>query len=558
MKPCTSLAYFVDISFYQEDILVISTSQPYGSIERQKVLLSIVALSAKELGQISLLAKVVEDHQGVSTWRTNNIIEESRKTQRTPFELILTYNYLVIKEYFGITEQNSELMMEQAVNRLLTTRTAVLSTLATGFNLKILSKNELLTVYRHRTGVNAAKQYIPFDKAFIRPIVELERVPKRIIPKLPFSYDPIIFPLGTHFMNSQKQVGLTQLSELIVLGGSERRTLIGVLQQYLANLAQEGKKVIVLDCENELNGLISKWNEYSNDNVPMTVLRIGHNLQLNLCKLPIPEGFNSRESQITYQANILGNLLAFASGSRDLHANLSHLQSKLQEAIKFLPSEELSLKNITRTDRFTDANTDLEFSLSEQLQTSLNLYAEAPELNFQTLSQDYTLLLTPQQGLVIYQFPNPLLPIKRVLLAYLLHTLSMWCDSETIIVVTNASQIFTEEHRENEEVNQKVYTETLGNAFTRITRSGCLTLVTHSLIRLHPDIQQYNSTGVYFRFSSHEEREWIAQRYALSRYMEDPNCFLQSLNQEGLLFNHTTPNNIEHFIPHTLLPVILN
>ena len=84
-----------------------------------------------------------------------------------------------------------------------------------------------------------------------------------------------------------------------------------------------------------------------------------------------------------------------------------------------------------------------------------------------------------------------------------------------------------------------------------------MTLATYSLVRLHPDIQQTDSTGIYLRFSNVDDREWIARRYALTRYIDDPNRFLQSLDNEGLLFNKNCPFNVDHFIPSTIKSVIL-
>ncbi|PWI46989.1 hypothetical protein CEE45_13885 [Candidatus Heimdallarchaeota archaeon B3_Heim] len=548
----------VNVKFYQEDVLAVSTVSPQRSFKKDIVLLSVVALSARELSQFSLLHKVVEDHTGISTWRSNQITEEPKKSQKNPIEIIHTHNYLIIKESFCAYGLLPEFLVKRVYERLLTKRTTVLSTLATGFNIKILANNELIKVFLQKANIKATEQFIPFDKAFLRPIVELERVPKRLLPDLPFSNNPVNFPLGTHFLNAQKAVGLTQQPGLIIFGGSEQHLLLAALQHYIQSLAITGKKVVILDFDNELNGFISALALRQVENLPVTVFQLGRNLNLNLCGIDTPISLISRKSQLTYQATVLTNILAFASGNSDIQANLSHLQMKILETIEILPLRERSLKNILFSDKFTDSNTDLEFTLMEQLQAGLRLYTEFPELNSHAFTQEYATRLTPQPGVTLFQFPVPLLSIKRVIFAFLMHTLAMRCDRETIVIVTNASQIFTQEYGEREGISAKLYTEALGNSFSQITRLSCLTLVTYSLVRLHLDIQQANNTGIYFRFSSNEDREWIARRYALTRYMEDPNRFLQSLDGEGLLLNQSTPNTINHFVPYTLSPVILD
>ncbi|MHA2239853.1 MAG: hypothetical protein ACXAB2_16050 [Candidatus Hodarchaeales archaeon] len=89
----------------------------------------------------------------------------------------------------------------------------------------------------------------------------------------------------------------------------------------------------------------------------------------------------------------------------------------------------------------------------------------------------------------------------------------------------------------------------------RIQATSKLIISTNSLIRLPVELCEAPSSGIYLKFSDSENREYLTQKYALTRYIEKPNEFLQSLDSEGLLFRSDTPEAIDHFIPQILHPV---
>ncbi|MHA2319611.1 MAG: hypothetical protein ACXAC6_17880 [Candidatus Hodarchaeales archaeon] len=232
------------------------------------------------------------------------------------------------------------------------------------------------------------------------------------------------------------------------------------------------------------------------------------------------------------------------------------MKIKFADAAQKYTSEDFSLTNFTQSDVFTELTSEFEFSIIEHLSAELSIYAGFPHLNYLNFDQEFDLYLDPTPGVTLFHFPTQISPIKRATFAFLLQKIGMRCDSKTVVVITEASQMLSKIDEGPRNISSRLYEEAIGKYCKQITRTGCLTLVTYSVTKLHPDIQEMKSTGIFAKMIDPNEREWLIRRYALNRYLEDPNNFLQGIDGEGLLFRHDMPHTVDHYVPYTLKPII--
>ncbi len=489
-------------------------------------------------------------------WRANRIVQKITKHNKIPVETLYSHNLMIIKESMCGYGSIPKFLMERAYDSLIEKRTAVLSTLLNGFQLKILSKNLLKRAFIHKKTIKELWQEIPYDLEFVRSVAELERVPKRIVPSLPFSNGNIRIPIGRLFLNSQREVGFNILPKLVIMGGSDHKLAIGTLQSFIKTVTVRGEKVIIIDLGNELGGLNEATSSESNPNLQLKEFHIGRNFLLNLFKVDIPTSQENPMSRMVFQANSIANILGYASDSTEVMSHLSLLKTKVLDSIQKHSSKDYTLAQFVESEVFAKPTSEFEFSIIEQLSAELSIFAGFDHLNHIEFDQEYDFYLDPSPGITLFHFPNQISPIKRVTFAFLLQKIGMRCDPKTVVVITNASQMLknTEENLRNR--GNTLYEETIGRYCEQITRTGCLTLVTSSFAKLHPDIKEMKSSVISLKMVDPQDRKWLIERFALNRYLDNPNDFLESLDGEGLLFRHDIPHTVDHYIPYTLEPIL--
>ncbi len=543
------------ISLHQEDVLVIETKRPPNLQITDITLVSVIGIIAYNTSSFSLIRKVIDNHTGVSMWRANRIVQKLNKRDKIPVETLYSHNLMIIRERISSNGSIPEFLLKRTYDCLLEKRTAVLSSLMNGFHLKILSKSLLKKAFIYKETIKEFWQEIPYDMEYIRSVTDLERVPKRIIPLLPCSNGDVKIPVGKLFLNSQQEVGFKKLPKLMMIGGSDRNLLIGTLQSFTRTVARSGKKIMIIDVGNELGGLREAIREEFDQEVPLKEFHIGRNFLLNLYNVDIPASQENPISRMVFKANSIANILGYASDSTTVRSNLPLLKTKFFDAIQKHPSHEYSIAQFIESEVFAKPTSEFEFSIIEQLSAELSIFAEFEHLNALRFSQEFDEHLEPSPGITLFHFPTQISLIKRVTFAFLLQKIGIRCDSKTIVIITDASQMLTNYDENLHKEGKMLYKETIGKYLNRITRTGCLTLVTSSLARLPPDIQGMKSSVIALKLVDPLDREWLIQRFALKRYLDNPNDFLESLDGEGVLFRHDSPHTVDHYIPYTLAPV---
>ncbi len=552
MSSSAKLRGLRDTCLYQDDVLLLTTERPETPALKEVGMVSVIAMKIRFTTSSPLIRKVIENNHGVSVWRVHRIEKTVKKNHEIPEEEIFTYHFLVIKESFRAYGTASEVFFEKTCEKLKTKRTRVISSISNGFDCTILEKEKLKEVYLNKKLVKEGRVKVPFDIEFIRAITELDRVPKRVVPPLPYSSLPVKIPLGRLFINSQKIVGLNKLSKVTVFGGSDRSLLIGSLQFFIKSLAGSDRKILVLDIGNELGGLSEGLLQTENVVFPVTIWKLGENFFLNLCSVEIPADLNEPDSQLTYLTNVLSYILAFGSENYRFLGDIPQLRLKLANALKKLPAEDYSLYNIAQSEEFSEL-LDIDQVTSERLVAELKLFTSFPELNFTRFNQDYNAKIGMTKGITVIRFPYQSVVIKRVISAFLLQKVALRCDHKTIVIITDAEQLFSTVLNNNDSI--RVFEEAVGQYYKKILQSGQLVLSTYSIRNLSFLIQKDINTGIFFKFINVEDREWISSRYALEQKLDDVNAFLQSIDGEGLLFREDSPHTCDHFIPFLLNPV---
>lgn len=523
---------------------------------KETIFISIIAMIATDTESFSLIREVVEAYLGVSHWRMNRIEEFQRHRYDIPTEKIHTFNYLIITETIRANRAIPKFLIQKTYKTLLSKRSKVIDQLESGFHLKILKNTNLKYVYLNRALIKEARQEVPLHLDYIKPIVELDRVSKKNVPKLPIKNKIVKIPLGTLYMNSHKIVGLVTLSKLVIFGGSQQKTVIGSLQHFIKNINDTKRKIIILDIGNELGGLataIKKINDKNDKKSSLKIYRIGQNLKLNLCHTDIPSYVTDTDERISVQANFLSSVLAFAGESNSpIHSNMPQLKLKFVEAIKKIPPDELSLLNISKTDIFTHHLSQVDPLTLEQLSAEIKYYADYPELNSLDIEGKLDTKFDLEAGICLFQFPGQNLQVRKALLAFLLHKFANRCDENTIIVVPDSTQIFG---GKDDFSSRGLYEEAIGQYYRKIVQKGCMVLATSSIVDLHPTVKKDIRTGIFFKFMDANDREWIRFNYSLDQTIENVEGFLQGINEEGLLFRNDDPHSIYYFSPKILEPI---
>jgi hypothetical protein len=546
----------VRVTHYRDDVLVLSKEHPDNPKNKEKVLISIIGLTTKVKDNFQLLNRVGNGQLGVSNWRWNRVEEKKKKHYSHPQKDFTTQNFIIIKSSFQDSDSFYSQPLKYLYDQLLETQNDVLSVLKNGFDCTFLKDEDLKQVFLHRIPIEVGKGKVKYDQAYFRAIAQLTRVPSRTIPLLPSSSAPINIPLGTHFLNPEKAVGLGDLSKLLVFCGSDQKLLIGTLQYFIKRILTPDRKIVIFDFNNELGGLVKVLNCTRKEKIPLTVLQLGKNFSLNFYDIEIPSHIHKSNTHIAYQTNTVAHLLVYASEAEELVANLSHLRNAMVDASQNLASEELSLETIMNSDVFTDISRNNDYLTLERLFTELKLFSTYPELNEGGKYTEVENSIGRTPGITVFQFPTHPYAIKRAVVAFLLQKLAFRSDSQTVVIVTHASKIFG---KENIHPQRRIFEDAINQYYTKILQSGCLVLATHSVTGLHPEVQKDISTGIFFKLMDPEDRDWLTVRYDLEAKLTDNNssvsAFLKSLQGEGLLFREDDHNTFDHFIPFTLDPI---
>ena len=560
--PVADIIYLgkVKMSRYKSDWLLLTKESPDSPKEKEHVLLSIIGVTTDLKENFHMLNRVPEGQNGVSTWRWNRVEEQNKKGWLHPRKVFTTQNYLMIKSSFQESDSFFGQTLERLYDQLLETRKDVLSVVKNGFKCTDLRKEDLVKVFLHKKPVETGKGKVRYDQAYLRAIAQLTRVPSRMIPILPCSMAPVNIPLGTHFINPERTVGLGELSNLIVYCGSDQRLIIGALQHFIKTITGPDRKIVIFDFNNELGNLPSVLSRNQKDMVPITMLRLGKNFSFNLYDVEIPPSISSHNAQTTYQMNTVVHMLTFADETEELLSNLAQLRHAMIESKKSKSKEseeEISLETIVTSDYFADVFQTTDHLTRDRLGTALEYFAASPELNDGKKYSEVMNKFGRTPGLTIIQFPTQTYAHKRLAFVFLLQKLATRCDAQTVVVVTHASKLFGREN--NHSLQQRIFEEVVNESYTKLHQTGCLVLATHSLANLHPEVQKDITTGVFSKLLNAEDRDWLSVRYALdSKLAEDvPNvsAFLKSLQREGLLFREDNLHTCDHFVPFTLDPV---
>lgn len=550
----------VKVTRYNNDVLLITKISPDNPKVKEQVLLSIIGVTTDLKDNFHLLNRVPEGHNGVSTWRWNRVEEQYKKGWLHPRKIFTTQNYIIIKSSLQGADSFFQQTLDQLYEQLLETRKDVLSFVKNGFKCTDIKKEDLMRVFLHKNPVETGKGRVKYDQAYLRAVTQLTRVPGRMIPMLPYSTVPVNIPLGTNFINPEKIIGLKELSKLIVYCGSDQELLTGALQHFIKTILTPERKIIIIDFNNDLGSLVNVLSRGKKDNTPITLLQLGQNFSLNIYDVEPPAHISNRNSQTAYQMNTVVHMLAYASKTDVLVTNLVQLRHAMIEVAKKLnpkeSHEELSLQKITNSEVFSDVFRTTDHLTMERLGRELEYYSASPELNDGNKYSDVINNLGRTPGITLIQFPTQTYVHKRLAFVFLLQKLAARCDTQTIVVVTHASKLFG---KENDNLQQRIFEESVNQPYSKILHSGCLVLATHSVTTLHPEIQKDITTGVFFRLLNVEDRDWLSVRYTLEAKLADdvPNvsAFLKSLQGEGLLFREDNIHTCDHFVPFTLDPV---
>ena len=550
----------VKISRYNSDWLLLTKESPDNPKEKEHVLLSIIGVTTDLKDNFQMLNRVPEGQKGVSTWRWNRVEEQNKKGWLHPRKVFTTQNYIIIKSSFQELDSFFGQTLERLYDQLLETRKDVLSVVKNGFKCTDIKKEDLIQVFLHKKPVETGKGKVRYDQAYMRAIAQLTRVPSRMIPILPCSTVPVNIPLGTHFINPEKTVGLGELSKLIIYCGSDQNLMIGALQHFIKTIATPDRKIIIFDFNNDLGNLTNVLSRSQKDTIPITMLQLGKNFSFNIYDVEIPSNISNYNTQTAYQMNTVVQMLTYASETEELMSNLAQLRHAMIEvANKINPKEseeEISLQKIATSEIFADVFRTTDHLTMDRLGTELEYFAASPEFNDGKKSSEVMNKLGRTPGLTVIRYPTQTYTHKRLAFVFLLQKLAARCDAQTVIIVTHASKLFG---IENNHSQHRIFEEAVNQSYAKIHHSGCLVLATHSLTNLHPEVQKDISTGVFFRLLNAEDRDWLSVRYALEAKLADdvPNvsAFLKSLQREGLLFREDNIHTCDHFVPFPLDPV---
>ncbi|MHA1330709.1 MAG: hypothetical protein ACTSR2_06505 [Candidatus Hodarchaeales archaeon] len=538
------------------DIMMISTEKEGTITKREQTLISVVILHPRSIQGYKLFGKAVKQNQYVTIEQRNRLEYEKHDRKHWGLPKSLSWSTLTVKVKIKGEKKISKRKMKKTIEEIRKERNKAISILKSGVGIEILEKGKLIEVVLEAKARGEWVHEVIYDIGNFEEILCLESIPKREIPIFPQQQKKIKIPIGTNMLNPYRVAGLKEIPKMFVIAGSKKEVVIGTLQAIIQKIIVQKKRIIILDWNNELNGLKTALRQNGSWDKILTEYQLGVNLEINLCKIGLPGKIKGEEDELVMTSEILANLIAYASQNQTICLNLSQLRIKIHKALEQLPEEERTLDKIVKTESFTDLISTMDQNTNERLMAEIENFSNYKELNAKENTPEFETQLDENTGIMLVQFPYQSNKVKRFVAGCLLQKIAQKCNSKTILVITKAEEIFGEVQ---ENFLKELYKETLEQYYEEIINSSSIVITTSRPSQLTTGVKKELESGLFFKLNDEREREWLKQHFNLEKYLkkEEEKAFLNDMHDEGLLIEAGDPTSIGLVVPQKREPVIL-
>ncbi|MHA2370915.1 MAG: hypothetical protein ACXADX_19035 [Candidatus Hodarchaeales archaeon] len=385
----------------------------------------------------------------------------------------------------------------------------------------------------------------------------LKRVETTVTGDFPVVSVDYHYPLGHLDRDPSVIAGLPDpvIGPMLVVGGEkkERTELLELLLYRLFN-GNRYRRAFVIDLEGDYHALADIFREWH------TELRLGWNFRLNMLDIPSPLG--QQKLSPGEKAEIAAFLLSISDPSRDSEQYLYHVRTLIEETIK--RDEHATLPKVLDDLAAEETSiTSMDTRERDRIKFWLQAFAVHEEINYPGGHELFNPSVIEKKQIYHFSFGVKDLKTRMMAMFYLLYSLSVWAQEDSIVVVPNLDRIIYRHHREE---GHKRLQSIIDTIFHDLEDNMLLIYGSQNLSSLDSRIYESIRTFIYGRLRNADDQQVLAEHHALTSLgnrLDQVDYTLDTLKQSlsflhgrFLLFRDDKPSTPICFCPSSLQELI--